>query len=144
MMELSQSLSVWGLFVTSFLAATLLPLPGGSETILIALIMNQPEDRWMFFTVATLGNSLGGISSWLAGRVIAWRFPARELTNIQQQRGLALLKRWGSPLLIFSWIPIIGDPLCLVAGWLKIPLLSAALFITLGKAARYLFILLFV
>jgi membrane protein YqaA with SNARE-associated domain len=86
--------------------------------------------------VATLGNTLGGMSSWVIGRFIAWRFPARRFAA-KEQRAITRIQRWGSPALLFSWLPVIGDPLCLAAGWLRIDWLPSLVFIAVGKAVRY-------
>lgn len=114
------------LFVSSFLAATL--LPGGSEAVLFAALKWHPEQFWAALAVATLGNTLGGLSSYLIGRLIP---PAKPL------KGLGTVQRWGSPALLFSWVPLLGDPLCVAAGWLRLNVWWCALFIMLGKLARY-------
>lgn len=114
------------LFVSSFLAATL--LPGGSEVALFAALKLHPGEFWPALMVATLGNTLGGLSSYLIGRLIP---PSKPL------KGLALLQRWGSPALLLSWVPLLGDPLCVAAGWLRINAWWCAGFILVGKFARY-------
>ncbi|MBI3546983.1 MAG: DedA family protein, partial [Gammaproteobacteria bacterium] len=86
-------------------------------------------------------NTLGGMSTWLLGWLLARRYPPEHLHLTNRQRAVARLKKWGSPLLLFSWLPFIGDPLCFAAGWLRINAGSALFFIGLGKTARYLFIL---
>lgn len=115
-----------GLFVASFLAATL--LPGGSEAVLFAVLKLHPEQYWLALGVATLGNTLGGMSSYLIGRVIPQK---KEL------RGLATVQKYGTPALLLSWVPVIGDPLCVAAGWLRLNAWLSALFIAVGKFARY-------
>lgn len=114
------------LFASSFLAATL--LPGGSEAVLFALLRQNPEQLWLLLVVATLGNTLGGLSSYLIGRLIPQRKPLK---------GLATVQRWGSPVLLLSWVPLVGDPLCVAAGWLRLNPLWSLLFIAVGKFARY-------
>ena len=130
---------LWGLFFSSFISSTL--LPGGSEAILAALQFNKMHDPLTLLSVATAGNTLGGLSSWLVGFLIAKRWPTKNLLKPDQQRAADWLEQHGSPLLLLSWLPIIGDPLCLAAGWLKINFWSALLFIAVGKAARYAVIL---
>lgn len=120
------STGLWALFTSSFLAATL--LPGGSEIVLYALLRLHPEERWIAVAVATVGNTLGGLTSYAIGRLIP---PSKPL------KGLAMLQRYGSPVLLLSWVPFIGDPLCVAAGWLRVKLGPATLFIALGKLARY-------
>ncbi len=104
---------------------------------------NQIEPLIMLLIVATTGNSLGGMLSWGMGRWLVWRFPARQLKQ-KHQTAIERFQHWGSPALLFSWLPIIGDPLCLAAGWLKTDWLPALLFITIGKAFRYYTLIWFV
>lgn len=123
---MSDGASLWALFVSSLLAATL--LPGGSEAVLYAVLKFHPGEYWAALAVATAGNTLGGMSSWLIGRVIPRGEPVK---------GLAAVQKYGAPVLLLSWVPVIGDPLCVAAGWLRLdPWLSLA-FIGLGKGARY-------
>lgn len=119
-------LSLGALFVSSFLAATL--LPGGSEAVLFGVLQLHPDQLWPALTVATLGNTLGGMSSYLIGRLIP---PTQPL------KGLTTVRRWGSPALLLSWVPLLGDPLCVAAGWLRLNPWWSTLFIALGKFARY-------
>lgn len=122
----SEEFSLWVLFSSSFLAATL--LPGGSEVVLYGMLKLHPGMIWPALGVATLGNTLGGLSSYLIGRLIP---PRKDMS------GLATVKRYGAPALLLSWVPVIGDPLCVAAGWLRLNFWLSALFIGLGKLARY-------
>jgi len=123
------SLSLSALFVSSFLAATL--LPGGSEAVLFGVLKLDPHQYWPALAVATLGNTLGGMSSYLIGRIIPQH---REL------KGLEWVRRYGSPVLLVAWAPFIGDPLCVAAGWLRVNPWLSALCMAIGKFARYLVI----
>jgi membrane protein YqaA with SNARE-associated domain len=123
----SEDASLWALFASSFLAATL--LPGGSEAVLFGVLKLHPGQFWNAIGVATLGNALGGMSSYLIGRVIPQKADIR---------GLAAVKKFGSPALLLSWLPFVGDPLCVAAGWLRLNPWLSAVFITLGKLGRYL------
>lgn len=114
------------LFLSSFLAATL--LPGGSEVVLFGALKLHPDKLWAALGVATLGNTLGGMSSYLIGRLIPSTKPLKGLTSV---------RRWGSPILLLSWVPILGDPLCVAAGWLRLNPWWSMLFVALGKFARY-------
>ena len=127
MAAMDESLSLWALFVSSFFAATL--LPGGSEFVLAGVVNYHPQRYWTALGVATLGNTLGGMSSYLIGRLIPQR---KYIMGVQH------LRRFGSPLLLLSWVPIVGDPLCVAAGWLRINPWLSALFMAAGKFARYL------
>ena len=123
---MSESPSLWALFSSSFLAATL--LPGGSEAVLFGVLKLHPGQLWIALAVATLGNTLGGMSSYLIGRIIPQK---------TELKGLARVQRYGAPILLLSWVPIIGDPLCVAAGWLRLNPWLSALYIAAGKFARY-------
>ena len=126
MFEFSAEAGLWGLFIASFVAASL--LPGGSELVLLAVLHRHPALLWPALAVATIGNTLGGLSSYAIGRVIP---------NRVQHRALDMLRRHGVWALLLSWAPIVGDALCLAAGWLRLnPWLSTAA-IAVGKFLRY-------
>jgi membrane protein YqaA with SNARE-associated domain len=113
------------LFAASFAAATLVPLP--SEAALLAYLQAYPENATLAVTVATLGNTAGGMTSYLLGRL----FPQREL------RHLKVLQRYGAPSLLFAWLPVVGDALCVAAGWLRMNWPAALGFMAAGRLARY-------
>lgn len=119
-----------GLFVASFLAATL--LPGGSEAAFLGVIAAWPTQLPAALALATLGNTLGGMSSYALARLI----PERSAHKLGE-RPLALARRWGAPVLILAWLPLLGDLLCVAAGWLRLPWLPSALWMALGKGLRY-------
>ena len=120
-----------GLFLASFLAATL--LPGGSEAVLFAVIRLHPEQTLAALLLATLGNTLGGMSTYGMARLL----PARVGADNTATRRLDALRRHGAPLLILAWAPIVGDALCAAAGWLRLPPLACTAWMAAGKAARY-------
>jgi len=128
-------LKIWMLFGSALLSSTL--LPGGSEAALIYLLTLAEHSPLWLILVATIGNTLGGMSSWVIGFIIAKYFPVRRFSEPKQQKALMQIQRWGSPVLLLSWLPIIGDPLCLMAGWLKIRWLPALIYIFIGKMLRY-------
>ncbi|EPJ50519.1 MAG: hypothetical protein OFPI_19850 [Osedax symbiont Rs2] len=132
------SLELWGLFASSFIASTL--LPGGSEAALAWLVDDGQIPLWQLLSVAVAGNSAGGILTLILGRIISIYYPAKVLDNPRQERAKRWLQRRGAPALVVSWLPLIGDPLCLLAGWLKLNIYWCSLFIVIGKAARYLLI----
>ncbi len=123
---MTETASLYSLFISSFLAATL--LPGGSEAVLFGVLKVYPETMWTALGVATLGNTLGGMVSFGMG----WLLP-----QTQQLKHVEKVRRYGTPVLLLSWVPLIGDALCLAAGWLRLNWWQAALFIALGKFARY-------
>ncbi len=141
MTDIIDEWGLWGLLASAFISSTL--LPGGSEAILLALSLNNAHDPLTLLIVATAGNTLGGISSWLIGLLIAHYWPTQTLLKKPEYlRAANWLEKHGSPILLLSWLPVVGDPLCLAAGWLKIHFWPSLFFITVGKAARYGVILL--
>jgi len=135
-----QEWGLWGLFASAFVSSTL--MPGGSEVIVAALRLHAGHPAGLILVVATLGNTLGGMSSWAIGHLLAWRWPADQPAERRRRQAVAWLRDHGSPLLLLSWLPVIGDPLCVAAGWLRIAFWPALLFIAAGKALRYAVILL--
>lgn len=127
--------SLLGLFLSAFLSSTI--LPGSSEVVLVVLATQSQSPQWDLLAVATAGNTLGGMTSWVLGWVIAIRYPLTELSKESQQRAVERVREWGSPILLLSWVPVIGDPLCVAAGWLRISWLGALVYIGVGKALRY-------
>jgi membrane protein YqaA with SNARE-associated domain len=126
---MSETASLYSLFISSFLAATL--LPGGSEAVLFGVLKAYPETLWSALVIATVGNTLGGMVSFGMG----WLLP-----QTQQLKHVEKLRRYGTPTLLFAWVPLIGDALCLAAGWLRLNWWQAALFMALGKFLRYMVI----
>ena len=126
-----------GLFFSAFGAATLLPLQ--SEAVLVALLLNGNYSVGLLLGIATLGNVLGSLVNWLLGRSVEvfkdrrW-FP---VSTAQLEKARSHYRRWGHWSLLLSWVPIIGDPLTLVAGVMKEPLWRFLLIVSLAKAARY-------
>lgn len=134
--------SLWGLFLSGFISATL--LPGGSEALFSWMIYQDNQPALPLFMAVTTGNALGGIVTFGMGWMLALRYPLKTLENPRHQQAKRWLEEWGPIALLLSWVPIIGDPLCFIAGWLRGNILLAALMITLGKAARYLALMLLV
>ncbi|ECU8063712.1 DedA family protein [Salmonella enterica subsp. enterica serovar O rough] len=126
---MSDGLSLLSLFASSFLSATL--LPGNSEVVLVAMLVSGVSHPWVLVLTATMGNSLGGVTNVILGRF----FPLRKTSRWQEATGW--LKRYGAATLLLSWMPVIGDLLCLLAGWMRIPWGRTIFFLCLGKALRY-------
>ncbi len=141
MIEFAESagpLAIQGaLFVSAFLSATL--LPGGSEALLVALILKGGFDPVVLTLIATLGNTLGSLFNWACGRWLMHRSDARWFPV--PERHLARAQRWfarfGLPSLLLSWLPVVGDALTLVAGLLGVRVLPFLVLVGLGKLARY-------
>ncbi|MBX3589134.1 MAG: YqaA family protein [Ramlibacter sp.] len=123
------------LFVVSFVSATLLPL--GSEPALYGLVRLNPDLFWPAIAVATAGNTLGGAVDWWLGygthrAVDRWGHSASHV------RALGWLERLGPRACLLAWLPVVGDPLCAVAGWLKLPFWPCVGYMLIGKFLRYL------
>ena len=123
------------LFVIAFVSATLLPM--GSEPALFGLLKLNPELFWPAILVATAGNTLGGAVSWWMG-LASNQLVGKYRSSSTHIRALDWLQRIGPRACLLSWLPIIGDPLCAVAGWLKLPFWPCLLYMTIGKLARYI------
>ena len=130
---MSDALSLASLFASSFLSATL--LPGNSEVVLVAMLLSGVSQPWLLVLIATMGNSLGGLTNVILGRF----FPLRT-TSRWQEKAVGWLKRYGAATLLLSWMPVIGDLLCLLAGWMRISWGPVLFFLCLGKALRYIVI----
>ncbi len=131
--------SLFALFCLSFLAATLVPL--GSEWLLGVLIVNGYPATTVVW-VATAGNFLGACTTYYIGRWGSAGLFSRVLriSPVEENRAKRLYRRWGIWSLLLSWLPIIGDPLCLVAGLFKARLLPFSVLVILGKSIRYAFL----
>jgi len=115
-----------GLFIAAFAAATLIPFP--SEAALFAYLKAYPERTALAVTVATLGNTAGGMTSYLVGRLI----PRKEMKHLD------LVRRYGAPVTFFGWVPVAGDALMVAAGWLRLNWLAVLGFMAAGRCARYI------
>ncbi|MFA7437479.1 YqaA family protein [Castellaniella sp.] len=147
------------IFFVSLISATLLPL--GSEPAVFAFVQLAPHMFWPAVAVATVGNTLGGVVTYVmgAGAETLWhqwrRPPAAERAyppaNQPDDRGAPAraggrwhqlgsnwFERLGPPALLLSWLPIVGDPLCAVAGWLRLPFWRSVMYMAIGKCLRYI------
>jgi membrane protein YqaA with SNARE-associated domain len=124
-------------FVVSLVSATLLPM--ASVPAVYGLVKLNPELFWPALLVATAGNTAGGaISYWMGyGIELAYEKLAGQ-TNARHARAIAWLERFGPPACLLSWLPFVGDPLCAVAGWLRLPFWPCLMYMAIGKFLRYL------
>ena len=127
-----------GLFLSAFAAATILPMQ--SEAVLVSLLLVDTYPVWALVSVASLGNVLGSVINWMLGRGIEryrgrrW-FPADAAAL---QRAQLWYRRYGRWSLLLSWVPIIGDPITVVAGVLREPFFTFLALVTVAKVGRYL------
>ena len=128
------SVGLPAVFISSFISATL--IPAGSEPILFGYITLNPHLFWVAIAVATIGNTLGGMLDWWLGVL------ARNSFKLMDEPRNSRLKRWlsdwGPKLLLLSWLPGLGDPLCLAAGWLKLPWQPCLIYMFIGKLLRFI------
>lgn len=124
------------LFVSAFISSTL--FPGGSELLLIYYLNSEPENSWCYFFAVTAGNSLGAMLTYFMGYYFYWH---RTQAQNKHKRMLAWCQKHGAYTLLLSWLPMVGDLLPLVAGWLKLAMFRSFLFIVIGKALRYTLII---
>ena len=126
----------WPLFVSALLSATL--LPGSSEALLI-MRLGDGGKPLALLAAATLGNLLGSLITYVLGRmgnrIAHMRWLRIDPADVRRAEGW--FQRWGWPTLLFAWLPVIGDPLCLVAGLLRVRLPTFVLLVGVGKLARY-------
>ena len=143
-------MALLSLFLSAFTSATL--LPGSSEALFLFMLS---EDLWnssLLILIAGTGNSLGGMTNWLLGLLIRkgiWGTDqpdskSKQLKNKHHIRAEKWMKQYGSPVLLLSFLPIIGDPLCVVAGFIKVHWLKAIIFISIGKFMRYFTLSIFI
>jgi membrane protein YqaA with SNARE-associated domain len=128
-------LGLWGLFLSAFISSTI--APGGSEAVLAYMASTGSYRIEILIFAATVGNTLGAMTTWGLGLLAAKKFPVAALLSKEKQKALDVVKKRGLWILFFSWLPVVGDALCFAGGWLKLPLISAFLIIMLGKFCRY-------
>lgn len=126
-----------GLFSSALIAATLLPMQ--SEAVLVGLLLAQNQPVVALILVATLGNVLGSLINWYLGRFLLHYQDRRWFPSSEQKLGRAenWYRRYGRWSLLGSWLPLVGDPLTVVAGVMREPLWSFLAFVTIAKGTRY-------
>ena len=135
MLELTHYLA---LFASALVAATLLPLQ--SEAVLVGMLLSDRHALWLLLATATTGNVLGSMINWLLGRYLVqfrdkrW-FPANDA---QLRKAEKSYQRYGYWSLLLSWLPIVGDPLTVIAGVMHEPFWRFTLLVGIAKFARYL------
>ncbi len=122
------------LFLVSFVSATLLPL--GSEPALFGLLKLNPDLFWSAVLVATAGNTLGGAVDWWMGYG-AHRVVDKYKHSRSHVKAIDWLERLGPKACLLAWLPVVGDPLCAVAGWLRLPFWPCVGYMLIGKFLRY-------
>lgn len=127
-------------FVISLVSATLLPL--GSEPAVFAAVKAMPQNFWLLIGVATLGNTLGGVIDYWLGlgarkALLTSNAPEQTYAAERSRRWFGWLERYGAKTMLLAWVPGIGDPLCTLAGWLRLPFWPSVGYMAIGKFLRY-------
>lgn len=143
-------------FLVALVSATLLPL--GSEPAVVGLLQLNPGLFWPAIFVATAGNTLGGAINWWMGLGAHKAWQTARARRLQTSAGIASphppgppprqhsrhhrkariwLRRFGAKACLLSWLPLVGDPLCAVAGWLRLPFWPCVFYMAIGKFFRY-------
>ena len=130
---MNEFLTYGSLFGSSFLSATL--LPGSSKAVLIALLISQKGSIYGLLLAASVGNTLGGLTNIILGRLMPPKGQGRW-----HDTAMTWLHRLGPAALLLSWLPVVGDLLCVLAGWLRFAWLPSVLFLAIGKTLRYIVI----
>jgi membrane protein YqaA with SNARE-associated domain len=128
------SVGLPAVFISAFLSATLLPV--GSEPILFGYTSLNPQMYWVAIFVAAVGNTLGGMVDWWMGLIASKKIQSIEISTKGRLR--EWLREWGPKLLLLSWLPGFGDPLCVAAGWLRLAWFPCLIYMFIGKLLRYL------
>ncbi|CAG1021372.1 Inner membrane protein YqaA [Methylococcales bacterium] len=126
---------LFGLFASAFISSTI--APGGSEAVLAYLVAKQQYANELLLSIATIGNTLGALTTWGLGLLAAKKYPVASLLSEDKQRALNTVEKHGVWVLFFSWLPVIGDVLCFAGGWLRLPFIQGCLVILVGKLSRY-------
>jgi membrane protein YqaA with SNARE-associated domain len=122
-------------FVVALVSATLFPI--GSEPAVFGLVKLNPELFWPAMVAATAGSTLGGGITWLMGFGAEKAYEKVTHHEPKERKALQWLQRFGPKACLLAWLPMVGDPLCAVAGWLKLPFWPCLGYMAVGKFARY-------
>ncbi len=122
-------------FIVALISATLLPM--GSEPAVYGLVYLNNDLFWPAVLVATAGNTVGGAISWWMGYGAEVAYEKVKHRKPSELKALAWLQRFGAKACLLAWLPVVGDPLCAVAGWLKLPFWPCVVYMAIGKFGRY-------
>jgi membrane protein YqaA with SNARE-associated domain len=122
-------------FVVSLVSATLLPL--ATEPAVFGLVKLNPELFWPAIVVASVGSTIGGAITWWMGYGVEKAYEKATHHSPMENRALTMLRRFGPKACLLAWLPGVGDPLCAVAGWLKLPFWPCVAYMAIGKFLRF-------
>lgn len=135
--EVFAAYGMWGMFFSAFLAATILPL---SSELVLGYLLSHGSDASALVAVATFGNVLGALLNYVMGG-IGSRFVVEKILRISEgemEKAIRRFRTHGAMCLLLAWVPVIGDPLTLAAGVLKVDLRVFLILVTIGKCGRYI------
>ena len=136
MIELLSDYGLWGLFLGAFLAATVVPF--SADVLLRGLLIAGANSPAALIIVATLGNWLGGLTSYAIGRAGKWEWIERlRVSRESLEKQQARIKRYGAPIALLTWVPFIGDVFAVALGFYRIKFTPSAIYMLIGKAARF-------
>lgn len=130
--------NLWGLFASAFISSTI--APGGSEAVLAYMVSSGEYRVENLILIATIGNTLGALTTWFLGWLAAKKFSLEDLLDKGKQKSISTVRSWGIWALLFSWLPIVGDGLCFAGGWLRLAFWPSCIAIIAGKWVRYTFV----
>ena len=130
-----QSVELSALFISAFISSTI--APGGSEAVLALMLSQHKYQTSLLVGTATIGNTLGALTTWFLGYLAAKKYPAESLLTTKKQKAIDWVKKWGQWALLFSWLPVVGDGFCFAGGWLRLSFITSVLVIFIGKLLRY-------
>lgn len=130
----------WGMFLSAFLAGSILPF--SSEVVMVALLAAGVQP-WMLFVAASAGNTLGGVTCYYVGRIASpeWLQRAFRIKDKHMLRARALVSRWGAWMGLLCWVPVLGDAILVTLGIMRSRPLATNLTMLLGRTLRYAFVL---
>jgi membrane protein YqaA with SNARE-associated domain len=128
------SIGLPAVFLSAFISATLVPI--GSEPILFGYITVNPHLYWLAILIAAIGNTCGGMFDWWLGLLAHSKL--KSIKGPQNSRVKVWLEQHGPKVLLLSWLPALGDPLCVAAGWLRLAWVPCLIYMFFGKLLRYL------
>ena len=131
-------LGYWGLFIGSFLASTVIPF---SADLLLIGLLALGGNIWLCLAIATVGNWLGGLTSYWIGWIGKWEWIERwlKVTPVQLEKQKKRIDKFGSLLAFFAWLPIVGDLFAIALGFYKINPKLSALYMFIGRSLRFMF-----
>ena len=137
MIDILADYGLWGLFLGSLLAATVVPF--SADVLLIGILIAGVHNPWVAIAVATTGNWLGGITSYGVGRAGKWEWIEKlRVSRESLERQQSKIEKYGAPIALLSWVPFVGDVFAVALGFYRVKFAPSAIYMLIGKAARFI------